>query len=162
GSNNALLEAALVRRSRGRSFMGSLERGKNPMSTLLKKGPIVARVLLGLVFFVFGLNGFLHFIPQPPMSGPPADFLGALFAAGYMFPLIKGTEIIAGLLLLSGRFVPLALTLLAPVLVNILAFHALLVGAGVGMPFVLVALEVYLAWSYRDAFAPMLRAKVTP
>src|SRR6266481_2383319 len=107
------------------------------MQTIASKLPLVARIFLGLVFFVFGLNGFLHFIPQPPMSGPPADFMGALAATGYMFALIKGAEVAAGLLLLTGRFVPLALTLLAPVLVNILAFHALLVGAGVGMPIVL-------------------------
>jgi hypothetical protein len=128
----------------------------------LAKLPTVARVLLGLVFFVFGLNGFLHFLPQPPMSGPPADFAGALFATGYMFPLIKGTEVVAGALLLGNRFVPLALALLAPVIVNILAFHAILVGAGVGLPIVLVVLELYLAYAYRDAFAPMLKAQVTP
>ncbi len=68
-----------------------------------------ARILLGLIFFVFGLNGFFHFLPQPPMSGPPADFAGALVATGYMFPLLKGTEVLAyGVLLLSGRLVPLA------------------------------------------------------
>jgi uncharacterized membrane protein YphA (DoxX/SURF4 family) len=132
------------------------------MSTLLSKGPTIARILLGLVFFVFGLNGFLHFIPQPPISGRPLEFMGALAATGYMFPLIKGTEVVAGFLLLTGRFVPLALTLLAPVLVNIVAFHALLVGAGVGLPLVLVALEIFLAWSYRDAFGPMLRARAVP
>src|SRR6188768_3359686 len=95
----------------------------NAMATLLDKLPSAARILLGLVFFVFGLNGFLHFLPQPPMSGPPADFIGALFVSGYMFPLIKGTEVIASILLLTNRFVPLALAVLAPVVVNIVAFH---------------------------------------
>jgi hypothetical protein len=132
------------------------------MTTLSRKGPAVARILLGLVFFVFGLNGFLHFIPQPPMSGPPADFAGALFATGYMFPLIKGTEVLAGALLLGGRFVPLALALLAPIVVNIVLFHGVLVGAGLGVPLVVLALELYLAWAYRAAFAPMLRARVAP
>ena len=128
----------------------------------MNKLPTIARIALGLAFFVFGLNGFLHFLPQPPMSGPPADFLGALFAAGYMFPLIKGTEVVAGVLLLSNRFVPLALTLLAPILVNIVAFHALLAGGGNALPLTLLALEIALAYSYRDAFAPMLRARVEP
>jgi hypothetical protein len=132
------------------------------MSTVLAKLPTVARVLLGLVFFVFGLNGFLQFLPQPPMSGAPAEFAGALAATGYMFPLIKGTEVVAGALLLGNRFVPLALALLAPVLVNILGFHAVLVGGGLGMPIVLTALELYLAYAYRDAFAPMLKARVAP
>src|SRR5262245_47267769 len=121
-----------------------------------------ARILLGLVFVVFGLNGFLHFLPQPPMSGPPADFIGALFATGYMFPLIKGTEVLAGTLLLSGRYVPLALTLLAPVIVNIVGFHAFLAPAGLALPIIVLALEIVLAWSYRSAFRPLLRARVAP
>jgi uncharacterized membrane protein YphA (DoxX/SURF4 family) len=123
---------------------------------------VAARILLGLVFTVFGLNGFLHFLPQPPMSGPPAEFAGALFATGYMFPLIKGTEVVSGLLLLSGRFIPLALTLLAPVIVNIVAFHAFLAPSGLAIPLLVVALEVFLAWSYRGVFRPMLRARVEP
>jgi len=88
--------------------------------------------------------------------------VSALFASGYFFPLLKGTEIVAGVLLLGNRFVPLALTLLAPVLVNIVAFHAFLAPVGLPIPIVLAAGELYLAWSYRDAFAPMLRARVEP
>ena len=115
------------------------------------------------MFFVFGLNGFLHFIPQPPMSGPPAEFLGAIVASGYLFPLLKGTEVARyGLLLLSGRFVPLALTVLAPVLVNIVSFHLFLAPAGLPLPLVLVALEVFLAWSYRSVFAPVLNPRAVP
>jgi len=129
------------------------------MANISSNLPSIARVVLGLVFFVFGLNGFLHFLPQPPMSGPPADFAGALFATGYMFPLIKGTEVAAGLLLIANRYVPLALAVLAPVLVNIIAFHAFLAPAGLVLPLVLLGLELYLARSYRDAFAPMLRAR---
>lgn len=129
------------------------------MSKINSKLPSIARITLGLAFFVFGLNGFLHFLPQPPMSGPPADFAGALFATGYMFPLIKGTEVAASLLLLSNRFVPLALAVLAPVLVNIVAFHAFLAPAGLVLPLVLLGLELYLARSYKGAFAPMLHAR---
>jgi uncharacterized membrane protein YphA (DoxX/SURF4 family) len=132
------------------------------MSSISSKLPSIARVVLGLTFLVFGLNGFLHFLPQPPMSGPPADFAGALFATGYMFPLIKGTEVVAGLLLLSNRFVPLALALLAPVVVNIVAFHAFLAPAGMVLPIVVLGLELYLARSYRGAFAPMLQARTEP
>ena len=129
------------------------------MSNLSSKLPSIARVVLGLAFFVFGLNGFLHFLPQPPMSGPPADFAGALFATGYMFPLIKGTEVLASVLLLANRYVPLALAVLAPLLVNIVAFHAFLAPAGLVLPLVLLGLELYLAYSYRDSFAPMLQAR---
>ncbi|HKO51040.1 MAG TPA: DoxX family membrane protein [Polyangiaceae bacterium] len=132
------------------------------MSNLSSKLPSIARVVLGLVFFVFGLNGFLHFLPQPPMSGPPADFAGALFATGYMFPLIKGTEVLGGLLLLSNRYVPLALAVLAPVVVNIIAFHAFLAPAGLILPLVLLGLELYLARAFKDAFLPMLHARTEP
>jgi putative oxidoreductase len=121
-----------------------------------------ARILLGLIFFVFGLNGFFHFLPQPPMSGPPADFAGALIASGYMFPLLKGTEVIAGTLLLSGRFVPLALTVLAPVIVNILAFHLFLAPSGLPLPIVILALEIFLVRSYASAFSGVLRVHATP
>jgi uncharacterized membrane protein YphA (DoxX/SURF4 family) len=128
----------------------------------MNKAVTAARVLLGLIFFVFGLNGFLHFLPQPPISGPPADFVGALAATGYMFPLLKGAEVAAGTLLLAGRFVPLALTVLAPIVVNIVAFHAFLAPSGLALPLVVVALEIFLAYSYRGAFRPMLRARVAP
>jgi hypothetical protein len=119
------------------------------------------RVVLGLVFFVFGLNGFLHFLPQPPLPAAAGAFMGGLAGAGYMFPLIKGTEVLAGALLLSNRFVPLALTLLAPVVVNIVLFHVVLAPPNPVTAIVLLG-EVFLAWSYRSAFAPMLRARVAP
>jgi putative oxidoreductase len=121
-----------------------------------------ARIVLGLIFFVFGLNGFLHFIPQPPMSGPPEEFLGALIATGYLFPLLKTTEVVTGALLLSGRLVPLALVVLAPVIVNIFAFHLFLAPAGLALPLLVVALEIFLARSYWGAFAGLMRARVAP
>lgn len=127
----------------------------------MNKLPMVARILLGLVFFVFGLNGFLQFLPQPETTAEGGAFMGALAATGYMFPLIKGTELVAGAMLLGNRFVPLALVLLAPILVNIFAFHAVL-APGLGMPIVLIAIEIFLAYSYRDAFAGVLSAKSEP
>jgi uncharacterized membrane protein YphA (DoxX/SURF4 family) len=132
------------------------------MNTLFQKVPTVARLGLGFVFTLFGLNKLFMFLPQPPISGPPAEFFGALFATGYMLPLIATTEVVAGLMLLSGRFVPLALALLAPVIVNIVAFHVFLAKAGFGMPVAVLAAEVYLAWAYRDSFAAMLRARAVP
>lgn len=117
--------------------------------------PTAARVLLGLVFFVFGLNGFFHFLPQPPLPASAMPFIGGLASTGYFFPLLKGTEVIAGLLLLSNRFVPLALTLLAPIIVNIAAFHVFLEPSA-GMVAFLLATEIYLAWTYRAAFRGVL------
>jgi uncharacterized membrane protein YphA (DoxX/SURF4 family) len=123
---------------------------------------LAARILLGLIFFVFGLNFFLHFIPQQPMTPAAGAFAGAMFATGYLFVLVKVVEVTCGLLLLVGRFVPLALTLLAPIIVNIVFFHAFLAPAGIALPLVVLALEIFLAWSFRDVFRPMLAARVEP
>jgi hypothetical protein len=101
----------------------------------------------------------LHFLPSPPLPAAAGVFLGGLASSGYFFPLLKGTEVIAGLFLLSNRFVPLALTLLAPIIVNIIAFHTFL-APSFGLPLTILALEIFLAWAYRDAFRPMLRARV--
>ena len=122
----------------------------------------VARILLGLVFFVFGLNGFFHFLPMPPLAERPGAFLGALVATGYMLPLIMVTEVVAGALLLVGRFVPLALVLLAPVVVNILAFHLVLTPGESGMSIVLTALTAFLGWAYRDSFRGVLDPNARP
>lgn len=130
------------------------------MNTLKAKLPLVARIFLGLVFTVFGLNGFLQFMPMPELPPAGGAFLGALVQTGYMFPLIKGTEVVAGLLLLFGRFVPLALTLLAPVTVNILLFH-LVLAPPPAMPLLIIAAQLYLAYSYRQVFAPMLASQTT-
>jgi hypothetical protein len=128
---------------------------------MTKHIPTAARFLLGTIFFVFGLNGFLGFLPQPPLAPEGGAFLGALAATGYMFPLIKGTEVIAGLLLLSNRFVPLSLALLAPITVNIVAFHALL-SPGLALPLVVLALQLYLAYAYRAQYRSMLTLSATP
>ena len=132
------------------------------MNAISRNAPAVSRILLGLVFFVFGLNGFLQFIPQPPMPEHAGAFLGALAGTGYMFPLIKSVEVVGGALLLSNRFVPLALALIAPNVVNIVLFHAVLAPGGLPVAIVVLVLELFAAWSYRDAYASMLRARTTP
>ncbi len=124
--------------------------------------PTASRVLLGLVFTVFGLNGFLQFLPMPPMEGAAGAFVGALAASGYLFPLLKGVEVVAGLMLLANRYVPLALTLLAPIVVNIALFHFVLTPGEIGMAVALLAIEIYLAWSYRGAFRGVLDATARP
>jgi uncharacterized membrane protein YphA (DoxX/SURF4 family) len=122
---------------------------------------IAARLLLGLLFFVPGLNYFVEFIPPPtdPVPAGAMAFAGALFQTGYMFPLIKGTEVLGGALLLSNRFVPLALVLLAPVMVNIVAFHAFLAPSGIALTLVMAALQIALAWAHRAAYRPLLTAR---
>jgi uncharacterized membrane protein YphA (DoxX/SURF4 family) len=124
--------------------------------------PHVSRTLLGLAFLVFGLNGFLQFLPMPPPADAARPFLEGLAASGYMLALIKGTEVVVGVLLLANRFVPLALVVLAPVMVNIVAFHLFLTPPQtLGMPLLLLGLHLSLAWVHRAAYAPLLRAGQT-
>src|SRR2546428_5395745 len=106
----------------------------------------IARILLGLMFTVFGLNGFLRFIPEPktPMPEGAAAFAGALMATGYMMQLVAGTQLLTGVLLLINRFVPLALALLAPILVGIITFHIFLAPASIAPGVVVTLLELYL------------------
>jgi uncharacterized membrane protein YphA (DoxX/SURF4 family) len=132
--------------------------GENDMNKPSKLST-AARILMGALLLFSGLNAFFHFMPLPPMPPAAGAFVGGLAAAGYFFPMLKGIEIIVGALLVSGRFVPLALTIAAPILVNVVAFHAALAPAGLAVPLVLLAAEIYLAWTHRAAFAPLLRAK---
>lgn len=125
--------------------------------------PSVARILLGLPLLVFGLNGFLNFIPPPatPMPEGAMAFVGALVQSGYMMPLIAVTHLIVGALLVINRLVPLALVLFAPFIVNSIAFHLFLERSGLPIALVFLALEVYLVWVYRRAFRPLLTARVS-
>ena len=127
----------------------------------MKTATLIARVLLGLIFVVFGLNGFLHFIQQPEMPQAAIAFFGGLAAAGYMLPLLFGTQVVGGALLLVGM-VPLGLLLLAPVIVNIVGFHLFVAPDGLGVALVVAALETFLAWAHRDAFRPLFTRNVAP
>jgi putative oxidoreductase len=118
----------------------------------MKIASLIARLLLGLIFVVFGLNGFLHFIPMPPPKGLAAQFGGAIFVSHY-WVVIFGLQVIGGLLLLVNRFVPLALVLLGPVIVNIFFFHALMAPEGLPLAIVVVVLWVILAVRYKQYFA---------
>ena len=113
---------------------------------------IVVRVLLGLIFAVFGSNAFLHFIPMPPMEGQAGAFIGALVSSGYMY-VIALLQVIGGLLLLiGGRFVALGLTLLGPVIVNIVLYHIFLDTQGLPMAIGVSLAALFLLWVYRDKF----------
>ena len=130
------------------------------MATKIKSASVViARIILGLIYFVFGLNFFLHFLPTPPSTeGPAASFTTGLFQSGYFFPFLKGAEILLGGLLLTGTFVPLALVILMPISLNILLFHVFLTDNAI-MSVVIVALQLYLAWAYRDYYRPLFNRK---
>lgn len=120
---------------------------------------LAGRGLLGLALVVFGLNGFLNFLPAPPMEGAAATFMGGLGATGYFFPMLKSLEILIGLSLLANRFVPLALTVLAPISVNIVAFHLFLAPEGIAPAAMVFALNAGLAYLYRDAFRGVLTVR---
>ena len=110
----------------------------------MKIASLIARIFLGLIFLVFGLNGFLHFIPMPPPTGVAGQFFGSIFASHY-WGVIFGVQVLGGLLLLFNRFVPLALVILGPVIVNIFFFHALMAPAGLPLAIVVVGLWALVA-----------------
>jgi uncharacterized membrane protein YphA (DoxX/SURF4 family) len=123
----------------------------------MKIATIIVRLLLGLMFVVFGLNFFLNFIPAPPPKpGLAADYSKVFAASGYMY-VVGAMQLLSGLLLLIGRFVPLALTILAAMIFNILVFHVLMAPEGLPPAVVVTILELFLVWSYRDRFAGILR-----
>lgn len=127
----------------------------------MKHLPAIARYLLGLVFFVFGLNKFLNFMPAPEMSPEAGAFFGALIASGYLMYLIGATEVVVGLLLLINKYVPVALVVLVPVSLNILLFHIFLDLAGLPIGALVFILNVYLLFAYKKHFDPMLVSSAT-
>jgi uncharacterized membrane protein YphA (DoxX/SURF4 family) len=118
----------------------------------MAKVALGARLILGTVFVVFGLNGFLRFLPQPPLPAEAGAFFGALAGSRYMLPLVFATQLVGGLLALAGVCVPFALVLLAPVIVNILLFHLFLDPAGIAPGLLVAACELVLAWHHRRSF----------
>jgi putative oxidoreductase len=119
---------------------------------------LIARYLLGLIFLVFGLNGFLHFIPMQPVPAVAGQFLGALFVS-HLLVVIFLLQLIPAILLLVNRYVPLALVLLGPVIVNIFLFHAFMAPSGLPLATLVVILWGLVAWSVRPAFAGIFRQK---
>ena len=128
----------------------------------MKIAALVARILLGILFTVFGLNGFLQFLHQPPPhAGLAMQFLGALAGSHYLVPIFA-IQLIAGILFLVNKYVPLALTIIAPVLVNILLYHTLMDPKGIGPGAFATILWLILAHSVRSAFSGILRPNVEP
>lgn len=119
---------------------------------------ILARILLGLMFLVFGLNAFLHFLPMTMPTGLAGTFMGVAFASHFIL-FVAAVQVIAGVLLLVNRFVPLALALLAPVLYNILVFHLTMQPSGLPPGLFASILWLILVWRLRAYFAPLLVQK---
>lgn len=127
----------------------------------MQKAVPVARILLGLIFVVFSANYVLHFIPVQ-VNEAGGKLMGAFVETGYMLPAVKLVEFVSGAMLLAGAWVPLALILLAPVVVNIVLFHLFLDTSGMPVTILVLVLEVFLAWAYRDAFKGVLAMKARP
>ncbi len=125
----------------------------------MKAAVLIARILLGVIFVVFGLNGFLQFLPQPEMPPAAIAFFGGLAASGFMLPTLFATQVVGGVLLLLG-LVPLGLVILAPVIVHIVEFHVFLAPAGLPLAVVVATLAVFLAWTHRWAYRPLFAASV--
>jgi putative oxidoreductase len=117
---------------------------------------VIARILLGLIFVIFGSNAFLHFIPMgPPPQGLPGEYLHVFVTSGHVY-VIGAFQTISGILLLICRFVPLALTILGAIIFNIWLFHILVAPANFEPAIVVTVLELFLVWRYREAFVGIL------
>ena len=125
----------------------------------MKTAFVVARYLAGLIFLIMGLNGFLHFIPFPPPPGIAGQFMGALYVSHYLW-VIFAFQVIAGALLLINRYVPLAVALLAPVIVNILTFHTLMAPSGLPLALFVAVLWLLIFVDVRPAFSRLFESRM--
>ena len=126
------------------------------MKTKIEMG---LRIVLGLILVVMGLNKFIGFLPMPEMPEAAGALMGAFAESGYIMPMVGQVELVVGVLLLAGFFVPLALVLLAPLSVNIILFHLFLDPVGIFMGLLVAALNLYLLFVHIDRYKPMLRPK---
>lgn len=128
----------------------------------MKIAVLIARTLLGLVFLVFGLNFFFHFIPQPPPpAGKAGAFEGGLFGAGYFFPFMKVIESVSGLCLIINRFTVLFVLVLLPIIINIFLFHSFLLPEGLPVALPIIIFEVFLIYAYRKYYTGLLAVSPT-
>lgn len=126
-----------------------------------KKLPVISRYLLGLIFFVFGLNGFLMFLPMPPPKPEMAKLFEGIMSFGYLLPLVKGIEVVAGAMLLLDLFVPIVLIFLSPIVVNIFLVHAFHEPDGLIMAVAIVVMMVILGKAYFNYFASLFTKKAS-
>ena len=125
----------------------------------MKTASAIARYLAGVIFLVMGLNGFLNFIPLPPPEGVAGQFMGALYVSHYLW-VVFAFQVIAGALLLANRYVPLAVGILAPVIVNILTFHAFMAPSGLPLALFVAVLWVLIFVNVRPAFAGLFQSRL--
>ena len=127
----------------------------------MKTATIISRVLVGLIFVTFGLNMFLNFIHMPPPpEGPARELMTALFLSHYL-SVVGALQVVGGILLFTGRWTPLGLALVGPVIVNILCFHVLMAPTGLPLAIVVSLLALFLLWRYREHFAGLVKNAAT-
>ena len=141
------------------NLIDTMIHGGRRKENLMRTVSAIARYLAGVIFLVFGLNGFLNFIPLPPPGGIAGQFMGALYATHYLW-VIFAFQLVAGVLLLVNRYVPLAVAMLAPVIVNILSFHVLMAPSGLPLALVVAILWAVIFVDVRSAFAALFQARV--
>jgi len=117
---------------------------------------LISRIFMGLVFVVFGFNGFFNFIAMPPLPEAAGSFMGALAATGYFFPVLKITEIVTGAMILFKFQQPLALIIISPVIVQIVLFHGFLAPAGLLIPIPLLLAHLILVCDNMGKFKSLL------
>jgi putative oxidoreductase len=125
----------------------------------MKTASTIARYLAGVIFLVMGLNGFLNFIHFPPPAGLAAQFMGALYVSHYLW-VIFAFQVVAAILLLANRYVPLAVAVLAPVIANILVFHALMAPSGLPLALFVAVLWALIFVGVRPAFAGLFQSRL--
>lgn len=125
----------------------------------MKKATTIARILLGAIFTLFSLMYFFNMMPAKEMHGATATFMTGLFSSGYMMTLVKAIELICGIALITGQFVPLTTVVIFPITLNIFLFHAFLEPASVAMSIVLLALNLFLAYTQKVRYQLILERK---
>ncbi|MGE4170207.1 MAG: DoxX family membrane protein [Candidatus Margulisiibacteriota bacterium] len=124
---------------------------------MLNKLALVSRVLLGAIYVFFGLNGLLHFLPMPPLPEATAKFFEGMMVTRYFFPLLASTQVLGGLMILTGIAAPLGLIILAPVTLNIVLFHVFMTPGlnNLVMPGVMVLFQAIAAYAHLDVYKPL-------
>src|SRR5258705_509260 len=169
GGDNEILAAWREGNDPNASVFGALDSADQALrdEAIKKENPVmrtaslVAQYLAGVIFLVFGLNGFLNFIPMPPPEGMAGQFMGALYVSHYLW-VIFAFQVIAGVLLLVNRYVPLAVAVLAPVIVNILVFHVLMAPSGLPLALFVAVLWAVIFTDVRPAFSGLFQSHLQP
>ncbi|MEL6988422.1 MAG: DoxX family membrane protein [Bacteroidota bacterium] len=124
----------------------------------MDKAKLIIRILFGLMMLVFGLNKFLNFMPMPELPSAASNFMSALVESGYMMKVVGIVEVLAGILLLANKFVPLALVIIFPVMLNAFMFHLFLDLKGIPGALVAIAMNIFLFFAYKPSYEEVLRA----